>query len=234
MKLNLFFPLATVTAVAASVLSVSTGAQAAILGPGSIDLVGVGPLYYTQNAIDFTATPNGAPTPGTPGATNLVSSTGSFLTAAPPIVSPVKIFDVFSPTAFVNDVTYKVPATQLLDFGNGTGFYETTFTRTINTGTNSVIVNLGGYFLNGTDQTLSNLAVITGQQTVPIGNTAILPSLAALTANNSGKTSYSMTLTILTPVVTAKVPESSTLVGTLFFGLMGAGAVVRSLRTSRI
>jgi hypothetical protein len=243
MKFKLFLPFATVTTVAASIFAVSNGAQAAVIAPpgSEIDLASVGPLYYTQNALDFTSTQNSVPTPGVVGEASVVTTTGYFASASPPIGSQVQMFDLFGTpgVAFTSGSQNNLSSpTKLIDFGNGsptgngTSFYATSVTPSINPVTNAISYKFGGYFLNGTDQTSATVSLLSGQQNTPLGSTAVLNSLSALTQANSGRTSYSMTL-IAGPAITG-VPESSTLAGIVMFGLMGVGAVARRTRTSRI
>jgi hypothetical protein len=225
MKLNEFFPVAV--SLVATVSVVSIGAPARAAGPldagGEIDLVGIGNAFYTQNAIAFANGPQGAPS--TTGLANITNATGAFASAVPPFTSPVKLFGLYSPTVFSDNVPYKGLATELIDFGNGTTYTANSFERSVNPANGAVTLDFGGFFQTGGNTYNSTLALFTGQLSKPIASTPIVSSLSAIDPTTAGTSSYTASL-VVAPTPTT-VPESSTLVGTLFFGFIGAGAFLK-------
>lgn len=201
MRFNALLPVAAITAVTVGMLSVSAPAKAATFfsTPGStqqLDLTGTGATFVGTN-ITFTN-----PTVTVGGATSSFKAVG-FST------SPAT-------TGTINNVTVAPgtvnPALQLLNFSStvpGTGYYYTNYTSSTGPA-NAVIDTFQGYFLNGGQQTPSQLALFTSQNTG-------LPSTFSMTitAAPSGGGNQS-------------IPESSPVIGLLAVGLVGIGAGLKS------
>ncbi len=215
MRFNAFLPVASVTALTASILFVSAPAKAAFFYNSEIDFTGNADATFNPTNIIF----SNASEPGTvkvTTATNAFTTNGFVGALTVPPATQGQIFDVTNPA------NTTVSPTQLLGFPypssastpSSTGFYYNQYTKAALPNT-ALAYTFVGYFQNGADKTNATFSVLTAPTSNTTGTTA---------------TAYSMKLITESSPVINSVPESEPVVGILAVGVVGIGAGLKRLK----